>query len=48
MTAFMASDPMVAKYGLQGAAWSYTFAAGVLFVIQIVLIILFYKRREAV
>lgn len=48
VTAFMASDPMVAKYGLQGAAWSYTFAAGVLFVIQIVLIILFYKRREDV
>ena len=48
VTAFIASDPMVAISGLQGAAWSYTISAGVLFVIQIVLISLFYKRCKDV
>ena len=46
ITAFIASNPMVIAYGLQGAAWSYTIAAGMLFAIQIVLIILFYNQHK--
>lgn len=45
-TAFLVSDPLVRSVGLVGAGWSYTIAAGVLFVIQAVMIGIFYRKRR--
>ena len=40
--AFMISDPLVEHFGLLGAGWAYTISAGVLFVVQAVMISFFY------
>ena len=44
--AFIISDPFVQRLELTGAGWAYTAAAGVLFVIQAAMIILFYEKRR--
>ena len=46
LVAFFVSDPLVRRMGLMGAGWSYTIAAGVLFLIQAVMIWIFYQKRS--
>ncbi|MBM6685025.1 oligosaccharide flippase family protein [Faecalicatena contorta] len=46
LTAFLVSDFLVSQMGLLGAGWTYTVAAGVLFLIQAILIWIFYRRRR--
>ena len=44
--AFFISDLLVEKMGIIGASFSYTIVAGMLFLMQMVMILVFYKRAE--
>lgn len=45
-TAFLVADPLVRKWGLQGAGYSYTISAGVLFLILGVMIAIFLASKK--